>query len=513
MQGQGTALLSADNGTVYGANEDWFHSLYSRLALVFVGLLFLTACSYAGMAYVLVQRSTAANHQAIHLPLARTFARQLAPNLAHPLDLKAVKALFHTLMLANPNIELYYLDQASTVLAHTLQTPLQRQRVDMAPIARLLAADDPYPIYADDPSSADQQALFSVAQVPHGGSSNTYVYVVLQSENQDMLEGRQLSTHLWSLGFMALFGSLALSLVAGLWLFRRLTLRLRQLGQIMESASDSGFCASHRYALQTGDDSNDEIAQLGARFDGMASRIQRQMSDLQAQDKTRRQLMANISHDLRTPLASLRGYVETLQLKGESLAPDLRQNFLETAMRHCMRLQRLIDDMFEVAKLDSTTTELVQEAFSLDDLLHDTVMDHQVVAGAAGVQLKFAGEQAVCHVMGNLAGIQRVLDNLFSNAIRFTPTGGHVKVGIEVRRRIACITVHNTGSYIRESERSAIFERFYQSGNRHRSGEHAGLGLAIATKVLELHKQRLVVESTREFGTAFSFDLQLISLS
>ncbi len=509
MSGQSAALSARDARSELSAAEHWLHSLYSRLALVFVGLLFLTACSYAAMAYVLVQRSTAANHQAIHQPLARTFARQLAPDLLHPHDLKSVKALFHTLMLANPNIELYYLDHQSSILAHTLQTPLRRQRVGMAPIARLLAAKDPYPIYADDPSTADAQALFSVARVPHGGDSSTYIYVVLQSENQDMLEGRQLSRQLWSLGFMALFGSLALSLVTGLWLFRRLTLRLRQLGRIMESASDSGFSAEQRYALQTGDDSSDEIAQLGARFDSMAQRIQRQMSDLQAQDKTRRQLMANISHDLRTPLASLRGYVETLQLKGESLTPDLRQEFLLTAKRHCIRLQQLIDNMFEVAKLDSSTVALSQEPFALEDLANDAVLDHRVLAERAGIDLQFVGEPQACLVVANLAGIQRVLDNLLSNALRFTPAGGRVQVGVKLRRRSARVTVHNTGSFIEPSERSAIFERFYQSGNQHRSGEHAGLGLAIASRVLELHQQQLLVDSSRQFGTTFSFQLRL----
>lgn len=503
-----SAIEAEENQSI--KNKSLFHSLYSRLVLVLVCVLFVTACCYAAVGYILVQRSTAANHQAIHQPLARTFAGQLAPMLDGPLHLTAVKTLFHSLMLANPNIELYYLDQNSDVLAHTLQTSLLRKHVSMGPIGRLLGGKESYPIYSDDPSTLDEQALFSVAMVPHGFDIDTYIYVVLQSENHAMVESLRLSRHLWSLGLLALFGSLALALVTGLWLFRGLTVRLGRLGQVMEDASVHGFKPAYRYAQQTGDYSEDEIAQLGSRFDQMAERIQIQMHDLQLQESTRRQLLANISHDLRTPLASLRGYIETLQLKDSSLSEELRREFLQIAQRQAMRLQRLIDDMFEAAKLDAEEATLEMEHFSLEELVHDVVIDYRVVAQKANVQLVFEPEQQSCMVKANLAGVQRVLDNLLSNAIRFTPASGCIRLGVRVQiGSVVVVSVHNSGSYISDVESGEIFERFYQSGNSHRSGEHAGLGLAIAVRILELHGRTLELESSREEGTRFYFELPL----
>jgi predicted ATPase/signal transduction histidine kinase len=239
------------------------------------------------------------------------------------------------------------------------------------------------------------------------------------------------------------------------------------------------------------------------------AQVQRLKDDLEAENVyLRSELIANVSHDLRTPLAALRGYLEMLTLKGDELRRSTQRSYVEIALRQSEHLATLVDELFELAKLDFKGVRLAREAFQLAELAVDVLQKFQLGADRQQVALRFEGGQAVPPVDADLGLVERVFDNLIGNALRHTPAGGSVSVTLhaEAARVAACVA--DTGGGIPEEELPFIFDRFYRvDRQREHAGGGAGLGLAIAKRIVELHGGELRVHSIAGQGSRFSFDL------
>ncbi len=252
----------------------------------------------------------------------------------------------------------------------------------------------------------------------------------------------------------------------------------------------------------------DEITQLDTAFSHMAGKIIEQFEELKETDRLRRELISNVSHDLRTPLSSMHGYVETLLIKNDELGPAERLQYLEITRKHSRRLEQLINDLFELSKLEAAAIKPQLEHFSLAELLHDVTQEFLLEAGRKQIDLRVEGapENAVVHA--DISLVQRVLENLLRNAIRHTPQGGSVTVRIEPRPYGVGVSVADTGCGIAEEDLGRVFDRFYRSEqNDGLADDSAGLGLAIVQKILDLHGSRITVASKMGAGTVFAFDL------
>jgi two-component system, OmpR family, sensor kinase len=213
--------------------------------------------------------------------------------------------------------------------------------------------------------------------------------------------------------------------------------------------------------------------------------------------------VANVSHDLRTPLAALQGYLDTLLIK--ELPADEQRRFLEIASRHGERLGKLVDELFELAKLDAQATPLRVEPFSMAELVQDVVQKYELRASSADILLAAEMRSDLPMVRGDIAMMERVLENLIENAIRYTPAGGRVTVSLIPEGGRLAVRVTDTGSGISEESLPYIFDRFYRGGDAAKRPPGAGLGLAIAKRILELHGSALDVESKVNVGTTFAF--------
>lgn len=237
------------------------------------------------------------------------------------------------------------------------------------------------------------------------------------------------------------------------------------------------------------------------------AQVQRLKDDLEAENVyLRSELIANVSHDLRTPLAALRGYLEMLALKGGELPAPTQRSYVEIALRQSEYLATLVDELFELAKLDFKGVRLAREAFQLAELAADVLQKFQLAADRQQVALHFEGGQGVPPVDADLALVERVLDNLIGNALRHTPAGGTVSVSLRAEAGRVAACVGDTGGGIAEAALPFIFDRFYR-GDPERERAGAGLGLAIAKRIVELHGGELRVQSVAGQGCRFSFDL------
>jgi signal transduction histidine kinase len=224
-------------------------------------------------------------------------------------------------------------------------------------------------------------------------------------------------------------------------------------------------------------------------------------------DDVRREMIANISHDLRTPLTTMRGYLETLQIKRDELSAEEQQQYLQTALSHSQRLGLMVEELFELARLDSCESVVFSEPFSMCELVQDVTQKFELRAREKSVQLEASLNPDAPLVYGDIAMMQRVLENLLENGLRYTQAGGSIRVGVDVDSGNVVVQVADTGCGIPEEDVPRIFERFYQQDKHRSDSNSAGLGLAIVKRILELHNSVIQVSSKIEKGTTFSFCL------
>ncbi len=480
--------------------------LSQRLSVVFAALL-LACC---GASAWLQMRSSERHEQEVIQRLSISLASHIASHstLMAPsgVNSQAVHELFEKLMDVNPSVEVYLLAPDGRIEAQAAPAGhLKRERVDMGPVQRLLAGE-PLPVFGDDPRSGTGRKVFSVAPLQVNGRQAGYVYVVLLGEQHDELSqhvatGNVVRTTMWAMALVAAFG-----LLAGLAAFYWITRPLRQLtDEVHRFQAGSAQSDAGPQPLDGAGGGGDEIATLRLAFAQMTRRIADQWRELTTQDQQRRELVANISHDLRTPLTSLHGYLETLRVKADTLSQTERQRYLDIALGQSRKVGRLAQELFELARLEYGVVKPDKERFSLPELLQDVFQKFELAAEARRQQLAMDIAPGLPGVTADLGMIERVLTNLLDNAIRHTPAGG--RIDVRVRRAGAAVEVQvgDSGPGVPEPLRATLFTRpSFQSAARDSGG---GLGLVIVQRILQLHGSdiRLLQEQGR--GAVFRFQL------
>ncbi|MDQ3863855.1 MAG: HAMP domain-containing histidine kinase [Actinomycetota bacterium] len=260
---------------------------------------------------------------------------------------------------------------------------------------------------------------------------------------------------------------------------------------------------------------HDEVAGLAEDFNRMARALEEATRREREMEKARRDLVASVSHDLRTPLASTRAMIEALA-DGVATDPQTQSRYLSSASRELEHLSRLVDDLFELAGIDAGLVHLTLEEASLHDLISDTISSFQPQAERKGVRLEGEIVDDVDPVLANPPRLQRVLHNLVSNALRHTPADGTVTLRAMRAGEEARVEVSDTGEGIAAEDLPRVFERSFrgeQSRTRPDNDDApgAGLGLAIARGLIEAHGGTMDVESDLGHGSRFYFTLKRAS--
>lgn len=487
-----------------------FKTLYARLAMVLVMLLIAIGVIYAVVTTATVERYMVELTQHFNRDLARRIVADRNLVAEGRLDQDALKAAFSAYMEINPSIEIYLLDLDGEIVSYSADPKrVKRRRVSLEPIRDFLEGKG-FPLLGDDPRSHQRQKAFSVTPVPSADAAEGYLYVVLQGEQYDSAEQAVQESYVLKLSAWAVAAGLGFGLLSGLLLFHLMTRRLRELSTGMRMFQESGFGERLSGSIPA-DPEGDEVAQLGDTFVRMSDRIVSQMETLREQDKLRRDLVAQISHDLRTPLAATYGYLETLSMEDETLDPERRKEYLGIALRQSGHLKRMVEQLFELAHLEAREVKPLNEPFSIGELLHDVAQKFRLRADRAGLTLTVGDVRGTPMVRGDVALTERILDNLIGNAIDYTPDGGAVELTVEASTQHAQISVINTGGPIPPDELRRILEPFQRGSTDRASGGHAGLGLAIAKRMSELQSGDLEVENLAGTRVKSSFSLPIAS--
>jgi signal transduction histidine kinase len=491
-----------------------FRTLYAKLAFVLFGLF----CVVGGAFLIAALFSAQMYQQEVAQRLNRNLAMYVVDE--HVLigddgvNQSELEDLFHNMMIINPSLELYLLGPQGEIIGHSVDLgSVSATSVSLAPVHQLLEGEKNLPVLGEDPRNPERKRAFSVAPIRLNNELQGYIYAVLGSERVDHVSELLQQSYILRWSAWAMAGGMVFVLLAGLLVFFLLTRRLRRLSKAMEAFKKENFSSPAELSA-CANGSSDEVDRLGVTFYEMAGRIRSQMEKLRETDALRRELVANVSHDLRTPLASLQGYLETLIIKDDDLSAGERRAYLETVSRHAERLGKLVVELFELAKLEACELEPRVEPFQLAELIHDVVHKFQLRAREKGIELIVDAVPGVPFAEADIGMIERVLDNLIENALQHTPGGGTVRLSLNSNGELLTVQVADTGEGIPADDLPHIFDRFYRktSGNWS-SGDGAGLGLAIAQRIVELHGGTLEVVSEPDAGSSFGFDLPVRHLA
>lgn len=478
---------------------------YFKIAAIFSVILIVFGIT---VALITTKASSDVVQEAIQTTnkdLAPLLAKEFQPMLIDEFDQQKIEQKLTELSGKNPQFDFYLLNYEgkvkSVIPASRELVVLENSMIDTRPLDAFIQGDA-LPIVAQDPLNPDQRKTFSAASISIMGSEGCYLYVVLEGD-QFTKATAMISDSYITRGTLTVIGIvLAISLATGLFLFSSVSRRLEKMkttvkkferGQLTERIETEG---------------NDELTDLAVCFNRMADTLIDNMKEIEKSDRMRRELIANVSHDLRSPLASIQGYLETIDMKGESLSREDLHSYLKTVLGNTQKLNRLIDDLFELTKLDTEQVRPKIEPISLPELVQDLVQQFKPLADKKGVSLAAVfPENPNTLIEADISMLNRAITNLIDNAIKHTHEGGTVTVSSIMNGEDVVLEISDTGIGIPETDLPHIFDRFYQADKSRPEKSGAGLGLAIARKIFTLHGGEISVRSIANQGTTFTVHL------
>jgi signal transduction histidine kinase len=474
--------------------------LHTRLTIYLGALLVVLALILSLSITRIAERYRAETTQRLNEGVAMYVTNELALLDSNGVNEAGLKELAHRTMTVNPSAEVYLLSTDGSLLATLVpKERIARQRIDLNPIQEFLTGNKRRPLYGDDPTSLTRVGVFSVAPVNINGHLSGYLYVILASNQFASVAAAVSGNYSLQIALVIVGSIFALTLLVGAVLFRQLTLPLRRLNVSMQTWSKRMGINDTRPNIRN------EIAELNGQFELLAERITAQAEAIAARDMQRRELIANVSHDLRTPLASLHGYLETAVMKSDSLTEAQRQKYLVVAHRHSQQLGKLIGALFELSKLETGATQPQIESFSIADLVHDVALRFQLRARDQEIRLEIDIDRSTTIVRADVALVERALENLIDNALKHTPPQGSITLSTRGHATHVQLAVTDTGMGIATEDLPRVFDRLYRGRNS--DSQSTGLGLAIVKRIVELHGQHIAIRSQWGNGARVEFGL------
>ena len=481
----------------------FFNSLYWKISAAFLIILFILSCAYSYIALFTAEMY----FQEANQKLGTDIAPHIASDNKCFIDGKAndavLKNVFHDVMIINPSLEVYLLDKDGKILTYYAPNKvISLKYVPLAPIKKFISDKGSKFILGMDPKNEKREKAFSAARVIENGKIMGYIYVILGGEEYENAANFVLGSYILRLGARSMSLTLIAAAVIGLVVLGLITRNIRKTASVIHEFKNGNLDA--RIKLK----GRGELSEFADSFNEMADTIVANMEEIKTMDSLRRELVANVSHDLRTPLATIQGYIETILIKSDIISEEDRKKYMQTIWGSTERLKKLVEELFELSKLEARETKPKPEAFSIAELVQDVQQKNLLIAESKKIELLLKFPYDLPLVYADIGMIEKVLQNLIDNAIKFTPERGKINLQLKLQKEEVLVSVSDTGVGINSKELPNIFDR-YNQGKRTQSKEKQGLGLglAIVKKILEVHNLDIQVESMEGKGTSFYFKI------
>ena len=494
-------------------NNTISNKLYWKLSITFLLILILVGLAYVSITAYYSNKYFEETTQLLNAEVANHLIEEKFQNASPFLEDGSVnKPLFgdimHDMMAVNRGIEVYLLDSEGSILYSVVldhdKPEAPKQFVDLEPVQRFIDSNGKIFILGDNPRNSNDRRIFSAAWFEHEGHQG-YIYIVLAGKQLDAVTSSLSGSYFWKLGTGSMTITLIFALIIGLIALWYLTANLREVIDTAVRFKEGDMTARVHNPSKT------DLAELGTTFNQMADTINGNMEKLKAHDRLRQELVSNVSHDLRTPLSIIHGYTETLLMKDRELSQEEKIQYLNNINSSTEKLTKLVGQLFEYSKLEAKQIEPQKEPFLISELAMDLFSKYQILAKSKNIKLEIERDENLPLVFADIALVERVMQNLLDNALKFTPENGTITLILRNRDKNVEVTVKDTGMGISEQDQTYIFERYRKAKAGTRENFGAGLGLAIVKKILDIHNASIKVISKPDHGSAFQFALPVYS--
>ena len=443
-------------------------SFKSRL-VVFTSLWFCLAAAVIALTYNWQKETIELRtKQSLHKELASHMRDDNPLMIGTDYNPKALKSIFHTLMLIGPDFEIYFLDSQGNITTHAAPEGAEIMgKVDLNPIKRFLN-DEPFPILGEDPRNRGEHKVFSVAAIEELGSTVGYLYVVIGSTRHDAIANAQVDTPYIALAGLVLVSILGFALGAYVLVKRSLLNPIERVTNQLQQQAEHDFRLQPDFTRQV-----PELVPIANSYQMMAKHIQQQFLQLEYQSSHRRQSLLQLSHDLKTPLSSVLGYLETWRLQHPESDP-----LIDVAFRNCEKLSTQLHSLLDVARKEAPMPNYEYRPVDLGALMAECAETMQSQFARKEVLLKIDVDNEI-QTMGDKGLLERLVLNLLENALRHSP----------MRSEVHC---HAHLS----DDKSRIHFAFINHIEEEAQGGSLGIGTKIVQSILMLHHSYLETSST-----------------
>ena len=502
-------------------------NLYSQLVVTLLLVFSVFTLIMVTLLHVSQQYNQALANQQLHQYLAAELTKHIDFWPEQQLDVSAAEQAFKVMMMIGPAIELYIIDAQGQVLAFDAPDEIiLRRTIELQPVHQFLrrsfASDSPIAlelnevIMGNDPRSLTANKVFSAAPIWQQEQLQGYLYIIIGGQQYDAVwqsvwRNQRLMQWLIAAGI-----ALVVLMFITLLVFRQITQPLARLRGQLDAYQQSGFSD----VLQFEPAISDDIAQLQQSLQSMAQRLASQLQQLQHTHQLRKELLVQISHDLRTPIAAQQAYLETMEWQQAQLSPEQMRTFLQQALQNGELLAQRVNEILALARLENNLEQLNLEPVELNEFAEHCVAKLAMLAQKQQVTLQFQPANQPIWLNMDRQKVERVVINLLENAIahsRVNNQSAQADTEALVQLQISCdqqqvtISVRDFGAGISEHQLADLFEPYLtntaaQTDNAY-CATHLGLGLAICQRIVQLHHSQIQVQSILGQGAEFSFSL------
>jgi signal transduction histidine kinase len=485
-----------------------FNSLFLRISIVFLLILLVISALYIYISVNTAEMYYQETRQKLDLNIASHIAEDNTYFKDDSINTSVLKDVFHNVMVINPSIEVYFLDTNGTILTYYAPDQvIKTNNVPLGPVKKFIASGGESFIIGIDPKSPEKMKAFSAAEIIENNEFKGYIYVILAGKEYENAAQLVFGSYILSLGIKTMIIALVAAILIGFISIGIIVWNLRRIITVIRNFQKGNLNA--RIVLK----SKGELKEFADSFNEMADTIVNNIKEIKRMDDLRRVLVANVSHDLRTPLTIIRGYIETIVLKEPNLTLQERKDYLEIILKNTDRLLKLVEELFELSKFETKEIEPHKVEFSLAELLQDIYQKNLVIAQKKEIKFILDVAEKLPFIVADIGMMEKAFQNLIENAFKFTPSGGEVKIIFKRKYAHALfVNISDNGLGMSPEEIPFIFDRYYQvkriSYDKYLG---SGLGLSIVKRILDIHNFEVSVKSEPSKGTSFLITIPVSS--
>lgn len=483
-------------------------NIFRRITIMVFSLITVLGLLFILITYLATTHYHQASTQLLNREVAAHIAKFTSPFEKDGINKRKADSVFHDAMVISPSAEVYFLDTAGKVIAyHAKEEEIKLRNISLENIKKYIASQGHEYIKAPDPRDPSDPKIFSAAEVFGKQRKLGYIYVILGSNQYESIMDLLFSSHISNLAIKSFIIIILLSIIISLVYLNRFKKSFNRMIGVLEKFEQGDYSARFKIKDQN------ELTPVTHAFNKMADLLSSTINSLTKSEQERKDFIANISHDLRTPLSIARGYTETLLIKkeGQEINGQQHQEYVNLILNKIQQVETMVKQLFELSKMEAVEFKPHKEPFVISEIVQETINTFQLIAEEKKVSLKCTQCQYHVWVNADIGLMERAIQNLVDNAIKSTPEGGNIEVSIGVEKTDLIFQIENSGPPLPEDLLQWI-NHFKDNGNlfNNRPAKR-GLGLLIVQKILHMHGSSLKAYTKNNASNVFSFRLAIIN--